>query len=109
MGLWIAVLATLEFADCLFVALKGGLTGPVAGLGVVVLDALAEGVEVAELKLGFGVAVIGCLAIPRGGLRVAEGNALANVVKVSQFLLGFGKVLVGGQAIPVGSFGVALR
>ena len=81
-NLWVAVLAALEFAECLFVALKGGLTSPVAGLGVVVLDALADGVEVAELELGFGVAVIGGFAIPRGGLRVAEWDALAEVVEV---------------------------
>jgi hypothetical protein len=54
-----------------------------AGLDVVVLYALADGVEVAELELGFGVAVIGGLAIPRGGLRIAEWDALTNVLEVS--------------------------
>src|ERR1700678_377798 len=63
----------------------------------------------AELELGFGVAVIGGLAIPRGGLRVAERDALARVVEVSQLLLSFGKVLGGSESIPVGSFCVALR
>ncbi len=47
MGLWVAVLAPLEFAECLFVPLKGGLTNPVAGLGVVMLYALANSGEVA--------------------------------------------------------------
>ena len=42
--LWVAVLAALELAERLFVALKGSLTSPVAGLGVVVLYALADGV-----------------------------------------------------------------
>jgi hypothetical protein len=42
--LWVAVLAALEFAQCLFVALKSGLTNPVARLSVVVLYALADGV-----------------------------------------------------------------
>ena len=71
-GLWIAVFAALEFAKCLLVALEGGLSNPVSRLGVVVLDALAGGVEMPKLELGFGVAMIGGLAIPRGGLRIAE-------------------------------------
>jgi len=53
------------------VALEGSLTDPVARLGVVVLDALAGGVEVAKLELSFSVALICGLAIPRGGLRIA--------------------------------------
>ena len=71
-GLWVAILAALEFAECLFVALESGLAGPVAGLGVVVLDPLAEAVEMAELELGFGVALIRGLAIPSSSLRIAE-------------------------------------
>jgi hypothetical protein len=107
--LWVAVLSAFEFAECLFVALKSGLTNPMAGLGVVVLDTLADCVEVAKLELGFGVAMIGGPAIPRGGLRVAEWDALPGVIEVGQLLLGFGKVLGCGQTIPMGSFGVALR
>jgi hypothetical protein len=61
------------------------------------LDALADGIKMAELELGFGVAVIGGLAIPRGGLRVAQWDALANVVELSQLLLGFGKFWVAAS------------
>src|SRR6185437_6562658 len=86
--LWVAVLAALELAECLVVALEGRLTSPVAGLGVVVFYALADGVKVAKLELGLRVAVIGRLAIPRCGLRVAQGNPLAGVVEIGQLLLG---------------------
>ena len=43
--LWIAIFAAFELAEGLLVALEGGLPDPVAGAGVVGLDALAGGVE----------------------------------------------------------------
>ncbi len=64
MRLWVAVLAALELAECLFMALVGGLTSPMAGLGIVVFDTLTDVVEMTELELGFGVAEIGSLAVP---------------------------------------------
>lgn len=63
-------------------ALDSGLTNPVAGLDVVVLDALADGVEVTELELRFRVAVIGGLPIPCGSQCMAERDALARVVEI---------------------------
>jgi len=98
--LWIAVLAALQFPERLLMPLLRCLTSPVSRLRVIVLDALTQRVEVAQLELRLGVALIGSLAIPRGGLRVTEWHADANVVEVGQLLLRFGKVLRRGQPIP---------
>ena len=80
--LWVAVLAALQFAQCLFVALKSSLTNPVAGLSVIMLYPLANCVEVAKLELRFCIALISGLAVPRGSLSVAERDALTHVVEV---------------------------
>ncbi len=62
-------------------ALESGLANPVAGLYVIVLYALTDGVEVTELELSLCIAMIGGLAIPPGSLRVAEWYALATVIE----------------------------
>ena len=106
-GLWVTVIAAVDFADGIFVSLLRGLAGPVSILRVVVLDPEAHIVEVTKLELSSGAALLCSAAIPLRGLGIAARYALAKVVKVREPLLSVSKALRCRQPIPVRSFGFA--
>lgn len=62
-GLWVTVIAAVDFAEGIFVSLLCGHASPVSILRVVVLDAEAHIVEVTKLELSPGAALLRSAAI----------------------------------------------
>ena len=65
------------------------------GLGVVLRDASAVVVHVAEIDLGIGLALLGGLAIPLQGLGVVLRHASAALVHDAEIVLSVGIPLLG--------------
>jgi len=63
-GLWVTVIAAVDFADGIFVSLLCGHASPMSILRVVLLDAEAHIVEVTKLKLSPGAALLRSAPIP---------------------------------------------
>ena len=84
------------------VALLRGFFVPTRGAAVVLGDAFAPEVEIAEVVLGFDVVLLRGLDEPEGGAAFVFFHADAGDVEVAEVVLGLFVTLDGGFFVPVG-------
>ena len=82
---------------------------PLYGFLVVLRNAKAFLIHVAEIVLRFDVVEIGGVAIPLHGFRIVLRNAVTVLVHDSEIVLGAAEAFVRGQAVPLQRFAVVLR